>query len=732
MTRLFPIILLIPFGLQAAIEGTVTDPSGRPVRGALVECAGQSARTAIDGSFTFPSTDSCDARVTASGFGVQTVALSGGSRASIQLSIEGVSERVVVTATRTETTLEQTGISADIITRSDLELRQNPFLPDVLRELPGIAVNRTGREGSLTTVFTRGAPRTATMVLLDGVPMNDPGGEVNLGHLTTDAIDRVEVVRAPSSVMFGAEASAGVIQMFTRSGDPEAKMPHGSATYERGSFGTDRWTAGLSGGSGARFDYALNAAQFHTVGEFQNDYYRNTSGGLNAGFRIAPNTQLRGVFRSYDAGLGVPGQVGYGLYDFDARETTRDNALSLRLDDARGAHYFQTASFTYHRLRDWYIDPAMEGPYPIALLVRDVYSPVHRVYRVAMLDPNNLPATLAAGTRIIRDDVTLYNGDPFLSATERKRFEYQGTLTHSGGAVMFGYDFERQGGSVSGSDISRDNNGGFIHAQQAVGSRLFLSGGVRIEDSSAFGRKIVPRGAASLLVLPNTWLRFSAGRGITEPSLIQNFAKEFYYTGNPALRPEKSSNFELGLMREWFGRRLKTEVAAFHNSFEDLIAFVSLPPPVWGTWQNIEASRARGLEFSARAKLTGWAYVQGAYTRLWTRIVTSNSPSSLVTGVGQELTRRPGNSGSVSLSLMPKRWWLQTGAVFVGERQDTDFLGVTRNPGYQNVWLSASLRWSRYISPFLRMDNLMNSRYEEALGYPSLSRSARGGVKLAW
>ncbi len=203
--------------------------------------------------------------------------------------------------------------------------------------------------------------------------------------------------------------------------------------------------------------------------------------------------------------------------------------------------------------------------------------------------------------------------------------------------------------------------------------------------------------------------------------------------GNPDLRPEKTDSYEAGLVQEWFGRRARTEVALFQNSFRDLITFVPLPAPVWGSWRNVESSRARGLEFSGRARLGGPVTLNAAYTKLWTRIISSSSPSSPFLGVGQELARRPGNSGSVCLSVAPRRWWFQAGAVLVGERQDPDFyLGVNRNPGYQNVYAAGSYRLSRHLAPFFRADNLLNSRYQEVLGYSNLSRGLRGGIRVEW
>jgi vitamin B12 transporter len=299
---------------------------------------------------------------------------------------------------------------------------------------------------------------------------------------------------------------------------------------------------------------------------------------------------------------------------------------------------------------------------------------------------------------------------------------YQGNWTRSGATVVFGYDYERQEGDLA-SVVSRDNHGAFVHAQQSVAGRLFLSGGMSVEHSSAYGRKLAPRGAVGVLVarqhgpLSSTFLRVSAGRGITEPSLLQNFARDPYFVGNPNLKPEKTTSYETGLVQEWFGRRARTEVAVFQNSFDDLIVFVSLPPPVWGSWRNLQASRARGVEVSGRARLSGIVTFNAAYTHLWTQV----------------LPRRPGNSGSLSLAITPRRWWFQAGAVLVGERQDLDYwLGLNRNPGYQNVYASGSYRLTPHFTPFFRADNLLNSRYQEVLGYSSLSRGLRGGVRVEW
>ncbi|MEK7408882.1 MAG: TonB-dependent receptor [Acidobacteriota bacterium] len=723
---------------QIAVEGTVLDPSGRPVNGARVECAGRAAVTGLDGRFSLPGVQRCEATVSAPGFAPGRVSLLAAAPARIELALAVLAERIVVSATRRESSVEEAGVAANVVTGADFERRQFPMVSEALRELAGVHVARYGRPGSLTQVFARGAQRTGALVLIDGVPVNDPGGEVNLATLSSAFFERMEVVRGPESALFGAEAAAGVIQLFTRRGDPERRLPRGSLSYERGSFQTDRWVASLAGGSGARLDYALGAEQFHSVGEFPNDYFRNTSGSANVGLRFSPATQARVIFRGADAIVGTPNQVGYGIINYDARQMNRDALLAVRLDDARGRNYAQRLAFGYHRLRETFLDNGVGGPYTLAALVRDVATPAPRVHMVGLVDPNLPPSLIPAGTRFVKRNFAFWPSDPYVTLVSRRNLDYQGTLTGAGGATVFGYEYERQQGDITGREAGRDNHGLFAYRQHNVAGRVFLSGGVRLERNSVFGAKLAPRGAASFRVtgergpLAQTFLRLSAGRGITEPSLLQNFARDPWYVGNPGLRPEKTASFEAGLVQEWFARRLRTEISAFDNYFRDLIVFVFLPFPEPSTWRNVEASRARGLEFSAETRLGSSLSLAGSYTRMRTRITRSSSPNSLFTGVGQELARRPGSSGAVSLSWMPRRFWFQTGAVLMGERQDQDLFGVTRNPGYQNVYAALTLRLHRRLSPFVRVDNVLNSRYHEVLGYSNLSRSVTGGLRVEW
>ena len=709
---------------SSTITGTLLDPTGRPISGARVECNGQTTNTDSTGRFT--AANPCEARATADGFEPKKFALHAGI--TVQLELARQNESVIVSATRVQTLVDEAGVSASVISLRELQARQYPALLDLLRDLPGAAVVQSGRAGAVTSMFTRGSASTGTLVLLDGEPINDPGSPIDAAHLTTPGLERVEVVRGPQSVLFGAEASSGLVQMFTKQGDAEARIPHGEFSYERGSFQSDRWIAGLSGGLLGRFDYSLTAAQQHSAGEYQNDYYRNTNGTANVGFRISDHTTARAVFREYDSIVGTPNQIGYGIYDFSASNAARDSSLNARVEDTRG-RFYQRASFGYHRNGLNSNSPNSYGPYPIAALVEKLTSPFPQVRLVELVSPsfNNVPA----GETLVKSTGYTYPGSSYFFS-DRKDFDYQGTLADRSGALVFGYRFEEQAGIVTKLNVSRNNNGLFVHRQQRVGRRLILTGGARWEHSSAFNNRFVPRASATYVLFPSTRIRVSGGLGATEPQLIQNFAVNPYYVGNPKLRPEKTANVEFSVLQEFLNRRIRAEATLFRNSFTDLITYVS-PYPNPGTWENINKSWARGVETSVTGRMWRWINLNASYTHTSTRIVTAASVFSLTDSVGQPLVRRPPNAGAVGITVAPKKFTMAIGAQFVGERTDTGSpFGVTINSGYQRMYFAASYQATKYIQPFFRMENALDQRYEEALGYTAQGRFATGGLRVIW
>ena len=201
---------------------------------------------------------------------------------------EAESERIIVSATRIDVPLDQSPASVSVVTSQDIEVKQIERVSDALREVPGLSVVQTGSAGQLTSVFTRGLRSEHTQVLLDGVPINQGlQGAFDFANLTTDDIDRIEVVRGPQSTLYGPRALAGVIQIFTKQGDG---TPGIILSAEGGSYGTFRESA-QSDGKIDTFDYSIGASRIDTDNARPNNQYRNTASLANVGW--APNEQLR-------------------------------------------------------------------------------------------------------------------------------------------------------------------------------------------------------------------------------------------------------------------------------------------------------------------------------------------------------------------------------------------------------------------------------------------------------
>src|SRR3954462_5608185 len=171
-------------------------------------------------------------------------------------------EKVVVTATRTPLAIGDLPASVTVLQGSDLRARGVTSVADALREVPGVAVVRSGSFQGVTSVFTRGGQSTYTKVLVDGVPMNQPGGFFDWSTLSTDNVERIEIVRGPSSVVWGSDAVTGVVNIITRSGRGGPRM---MASARAGTYGSMDAEAQVSSSSTAA-TYSVGLANHQSNG----------------------------------------------------------------------------------------------------------------------------------------------------------------------------------------------------------------------------------------------------------------------------------------------------------------------------------------------------------------------------------------------------------------------------------------------------------------------------------
>jgi vitamin B12 transporter len=740
LTFLFFLLLSPP----DTLKGTILDSTGAAIAGARVEISGAnfSRRAITDDGGVFVIDDvpsgTWSLRVTASGFTAYASSIDIPSDSlTLALRVAPHSEDVIVTTTRIETPLNLLGVSATVIDGTEIAARQAAPVYELLRDVPGLAIANTSRRGGTTSIYTRGGGKNANLLLIDGVQVNDPGGDFNFAHLLPTNVDRIEIVRGPQSASYGSNAAASAIQVVTHEGSVQDGAASGFASMEGGTFATYRYRTGVSGMAKA-FDYSLGAERLQTEGAYTNDAYQNLTVSTNTGYRLNGNSQIRLTLRRIGSRVGVPNKVAYDLLDPDASRTGENIIGGARYEGNRD-RFFQRIQLGFTRFRDYFQDNLPEGPFDIGAIVTGISGARGSagVRLVQFLSPADLRSslfTIPSGARLVRRSVRLSASPPSKTITERRTAEYQGNWSYSSrSSLAFGYDFEQERGITNIAPPLRNNHGLFANHQHHVGGRLFLTESVRLEDNSVFHRKAIPRFAASYFLSPSTRLKASAGTGISEPSFLQNFANDPTFVGNRTLRPERSRSFEAGIERHFLGSALVIDETVFDNRFRDLIVFTPLAPPSLSTWVNLEGSRARGLESSARLRMA-WMRVRAQYTFLDTRVTAAASPASAATGIGQELPRRPRNSASVDFTAVLRRGFVSVDTTFVGERQDSDAVGfgIVRNPGYQKIDIGGSYSLRPSIDLILRVENLLNRRYEEVLGYTALPRNALVGMNVRW
>ncbi len=692
-----------------SLYGTLADPSGAAVAGAhlTLHSDSQSAVTTSDSAGQF-RWDNLQAghyrlRVTHPMFELleRDVLLSESSplvELRLTLRLEPLSQSVVVTADRLPTPTEAVSAPTTVISGEKLLERETLFVADALAETPGLAFTRTGGRGGQTTVFLRGGNSNFAKVLVDGVTINNPGGFIDLGTLTRDNIEKIEVVRAPESALFGSDAISGVIQVFTRRG--ASSQPRLELEAEGGKFALARGGANLSGLAG-RLDYSIAASRIETEGQEPNSGFRDTALSANFGYRFSSDNQLRLTLRDSDGRVGVPGQTLLAPPNLTQFAANRQFSAGLSWDFRTGENWQHHLAGTEANLRRLNADP--DGFFPFRAL--------DRINRVG--------------------------------------FEYQTNYFLKGDTITFGYQFEDENAFLSDFHAKRLNHGVYVQNRWQPVARLTITAGARLEVNDSYGTRGVPRvGIAYALrqgsargdeFWGGTRIRFYYGLGIQEPDLLTSFGQDPCFPGNPNLRPERSRTFNVGVQQQVASGKYTVELDYFDNRFLDLISFGALPAPPGcefgaGTFFNTDRSRALGGELVLRGRPNGWLSLEGHYSYLDSLVQEANSPFlDPQQQAGNRLLRRPLHSGALFLNATFRGMNWNLAGRFVGPRTDDDFrfLGIRRNPGYARWDLGLSYRLGRGTTLFSRLENLFDKKYQDVVGYPALRRNYRAGIRWA-
>ena len=618
---------------------------------------------------------------------------------------------VVVTATRVPTPADAVPAAVTVVSGASLRERGIRTVADALRETLGATVVETGGPGSQTSLFLRGGESDYVKVLLDGVPLNQPGGAYTFAHLTTDDVERIEIVRGPVSVLYGSDAVAGVIQIFTRTGLGGA-VPQVDAEAGAGTYGTSRVGGTITGGT-VRFGYSLGFSRFASDGLFPvNNDYRNST--VTGRLRAAPDarTDAAVTVRHSDAVFHYPTDGAGRIVDANQFATDRGPAVAAELG-RRVTRRLETRLLLGTTESDSRLDDDPDAPGDTTLIFHS-RDRVRR--RTAELRAN----WQAAPGALITAGVALE--DARLRHTDACQF-------YSGGAF---FDC-----SSAPMDRTRSTRAVFVQWLGRSGRAVSANVGARLEDNQQFGTFNTWRAGVAWRLDEATRLRAAAGTGFKEPTFFEAYSTGFVI-GNPDLRPERSFSWEGGIEHTVPGTSLSLAVTYFDQRFRDLVVYDFTRAP---NYVNIAAAQATGAEVAVDWTVRSGVVASLAYTYLDTRVLDGGGDPTFETG--KRLIRRPANTATVRLaSRLGRRGTATLGARLVGDRDDLDFstypaARVTLHP-YTRV--QAAVEYALLqgrggagapgLTLLAQGENLLADPGREIANFPVLGRSLFFGMRL--
>ena len=568
---------------------------------------------------------------------------------------------IIVTATKTPIPADQVASSVSVITGEYLKNHQIHLVSEALRHLPGVTLQQTGGVGRQASLFVRGSNPGQLLVMIDGVKVNSSTtGDYDFASLSTESIDRIEVMKGPQSTLYGSQAMAGVVNIITK--QPE-KGNRFSGKVEYGTMNS--WYESLSASN--RFqkgDLSVSASRIESDGISQYDRFRDTNVSSRLGIKLNEDSRMDTTFRFTTAlvniadGAFLPDPNSYSKTRQHIFQTTYQSHLSDQWDQKL------TGSFFHDRL--FSLDISNPGSSELDYLFK--------------LDSDNY--TLEWQNNYQLNDSNLLTGG------------YQWTYTEAN--------------NKSFDQIIR-NHGLYFQDQISLGERWFFTSGIRLDDYQTFGTSVNPHfSVVGLWNEKGSKLKGSIGTGFNAPTLNQLYFPDF---GNPNLQPEKSIGYDVGIEQRFYQDQIKIGITYFHNRFRDLVEN-RLTSTGGFLPVNVGVAKTEGVEFTTGYDIAQNLSVYSHYNFLIAQDLTTGAP----------LIRRPKQSGGISFGYTPwDRLGFHLNTLFVGRRQDESF-AIDRplretNPGYITVDLVTSYEYKKGKRIYSKIANLTNSHYDEVIGF---------------
>ncbi|WP_438971839.1 TonB-dependent receptor plug domain-containing protein [Methylophaga sp.] len=612
-------------------------------------------------------------------------------------------EQLVVTATRTPTAIKNTGSSVSVITKEEIELKQFQTLADALKGESGLRVVELGGRGSQTSVFSRGTNSNHSLVMVDGIEINDPSsptGAFDFGNFLLEDVESIEIVKGSQSVLYGADAIGAVIHIRTKSGQGPMKA---RAKLEAGNKATHHETLGISG-SKENINYSLTAGLFESDGDSiptkrrmpsgttrEDDGYQNKVVSGKLGWQ-GDKVQASVFGRHIESQVDIDGFLSE---DFDAYNTSRQSYLGAELK----GQFFND---------NWH--PTL----------RITHTDIERKNRN---DRQNLLGTIdRSDYEGKKDKISLQNDLYFIENNLiTVGYEFEEEEMQTDGFTTFGSTF----GDFTLSqmtDENRQNRAVYIQDQITFTGKFSATLGARHDNTDDFGSETTYRVTGRYELTASSQVRAAYSEGFRAPSLYElyGFTPSSFgaYRGNENLDSETSKNRELGLDQSWLDGKAESSITLFQSDIKDLITTQFSGSD--STSVNINEAEIHGLEADLNLTLTKKLDMSLNYT--YTRSENEDD---------QQLLRRPIHQANLAIAYKPTSALRFTGSLHhVGSRKDAGDTARARMGSYAVVNITGDYTFSQHARVFARVENLFDRDYEPAWGYQGTGITGIVGVEL--
>jgi vitamin B12 transporter len=630
---------------------------------------------------------------------------------------------VIVSATRVPLSQGSLPVAVTVITGDELRARGISTIPDALADVSSGYVGQSGSQGAQTSFFLRGGESKYVKVLIDGVPVNDPGGAYDFGSLTTDNIERIEIVRGPVSVLYGADAVTGVVNILTRRGQtstaeldvrmgtmPRDRRLNANTGFGQGNSSTLDAIASARGAAGNNA-YSLSFGRRLDEGLYEtNNYYKSNVVSAAYDVRPAERTHVRLSGRYTDYKFDYPTNGGGDVTDLNAFRTEDKTALGVVIE-RQTARTDRIALLLNLSESDGATDDQADSTGGSTFI---------------SLERTRRRGAEVRGQTALRENVTLTLGLQLEQQDQRTQFQSDGPFGPFNGRFA----------------ASRRNYASYAELVASPTSTLTITLGLRADSNEQFGTFGTGRGGLSWRPTPSTRVRATAGTAFREPTFSENYSTGFV-TGNPDLEPERTQSVDAGVDHELLDGRVQASLSAFAQRFRNMIDYDPGASACGFSYCNVAEATANGVELELRGRVVGPLSASTSATLLRTKVIEPgfDVSSGGLYREGESLIRRPERKitaevayrsrGPLSASLR---------ALAVGVRNDRDFRPFPATPvvlpSYERFDLAAEyvvpMRQTKQTAVTLRIANLTNAYYENVFNFLAPRRTVTLGARSSF